>query len=64
MAFDSVDKTVFLRKLSLIGMKDRELLIFKSYLSQRRQYVKIYESKKSILDVKFGVPQGSLIDPL
>ena len=37
------------------------LLLFQSYLSNRRQYVEIYEMQSQILPVKIGVPLGSIL---
>ena len=37
---------------------------FKSYLSHRKQYVSINGYDSNSADVKFGVPQGSLLGPL
>ena len=36
----------------------------KSYLSDRKQYVKIDKKKSSIHSIKTGVPLGSIVGPL
>ena len=37
---------------------------FKPYLSNRKQYVSIIGYDSNLADVKFGVPQGSVLGPL
>jgi len=41
-----------------------ELLWFKNYLCNRRQFVNIDDSNSSLLELILGVPQGSILGPL
>ncbi|CAH2088992.1 unnamed protein product [Euphydryas editha] len=63
-AFDSVSHELLLKKLSGIGLQDSAYDIFKSYLSNRRQVVKIGENESNPEIVTYGIPQGSIIGPL
>ena len=45
-------------------MEGSELEWFKSYLSDRKQFVSIGLGSSSLLDISLGVPQGSILGPL
>ena len=63
-AFDSLNHDILLDKLSYYGVNGTAKTLLKSYLSDRKQYVKIDEVKSSIQSIKTGVPQGSIVGPL
>ena len=64
-AFDTVDHPILLKKLKLYGITDKNLAWFKSYLSNRKQYIEIGENSKTALKyVTCGVPQRSVLGPL
>ena len=63
-AFDCIDHTILLQKLSYYGMKPCAVQLIKSYLSNRQQYVQFKNTKSSCGDIKIGVPQGSILGPL
>ena len=63
-AFDSVDHTILLSKLGKYGFHGPFLEFFKSYLDSRSQFVKLGCITSTILPIKFGVPQGSILGPL
>ena len=60
-AFDSVNHDILLDKLSYYGVNSTAKTLLNSYLSDRKQYVKIDEVKSSIQSIKTGVPQGSIV---
>ncbi len=63
-AFDTCDYEILLRKLVRYGAAGAELLWFKSYLKNLKQFVVCDISMSSLLEVKLGVPQGSILGPL
>jgi len=63
-AFDCVDHSILLEKLSMIGFRGNVYDLFKSYLSNRKQFVLIDQEISSIKDIKLGVPQGSVLGPI
>ena len=63
-AFDSLNNDILLDKLSYYGVNRTAKTLLKSYLSDRKQYVKIDEVKSSIQTIKTSVPQGSIVGPL
>ena len=63
-AFDTVNHQFLLSKLEHYGIRGCALDWFKSYLSQRKQYVSINGHNSDLLTVKCGVPQGSVLGPL
>ena len=63
-AFDTVEHDILLLKLEHYGIRGLANEWFKSYLSNRKQYVSINGYDSNLTDVKFGVPQGSVLGPL
>ena len=63
-AFDRVWHKGLISKLHSIGVRGNLLSWFKSYLHDRQQRVIIQGSSSSLLQIKAGVPQGSILGPL
>ena len=63
-AFDTVNHKILLQKLEHYGIHGDSLAWFKSYLSDRKQYVHINGINSEITTVTCGVPQGSILNPL
>ena len=63
-AFDTVDHTILLNKLYHYGIRGTSNEWFKSYLTNRTQFVTINGTDSDIRSMEFGVPQGSVLGPL
>lgn len=63
-AFDTIDHNIMLHKLEFYGIRGVALQWFKSYLSNRKQFVKYNNSVSDYENMKCGVPQGSVLGPL
>ena len=62
-AFDTVDHNILANKLEHYGIRGLAKDWVCSYLEKIRQYVCINDSNSECLDVKCGVPQGSILGP-
>ena len=64
-AFDTIDHHILLKRLEhLVGIKGAALGWFKSYLSDRSQFVNVNSTSSLHEKVKYGVPQGSVLGPI
>ena len=60
----TVDHKILTKKLELYGIKGCNLRWFKSYLSNRKQFLTYVEKQTNIESITCGVPQGSILGPL
>jgi hypothetical protein len=63
-AFDTCNHDILLKKLQKFGIKNTELDWFRSYLTDRKQFVSIDNMDSTLLTILTGVPQGSILGPL
>ena len=59
-AFDSLDRNVLFAKLEYYGIKGVALNWFKSYFSDRKQFVKYRGVESELLTTRYGTAQGSV----
>ena len=62
--FDTVHHDILCYKLEFYGLRGNVNKLFKSYLSNRKQFLSINSYDSEIKDVTCGVPQGSSLGPL
>ncbi len=64
-AFDTIDHNILLNRLeNFVGISGSALAWFKSYLSDRHQFVAVNEEVSYRSQVQYGVPRGSVLGPL
>ena len=61
--FDTVNHNILLEKLKAYGIQSENLKWFRSYLSNRKEFILYGEFKTEMKIVKCGVPQGSILEP-
>ena len=65
LAFDTIGHGRLLDQLpTMYGIKDKELEWFENYLFNRSQYVFYEKEASNVMNLKCGVPQGSILGPI
>ena len=62
-AFDTLQLDILIQRLADIGVRDKALEWFRSYLVDRTTSVKVNNSRSCCSLIKCGVPQGSVLGP-
>ena len=62
-AFDTINHKLLLKKLYFYGVRGLVLNWIESYLTNRQQYVQLRHVNSDLLNVRCGVPQGSILGP-
>ena len=63
-ALDTVPHNILIQKLYNIGVGGKLIQLISSFLTNRKQYVKINNEESDLIEVSSGVPQGSILGPL
>ena len=63
-ASDTIDHEIPITKMEHYGIQNLESKWFKSYLSDRKQYVEFNNTQSVTEIITTGVPQGSILGPL
>lgn len=63
-AFPSVHHDLLMHKLRVLGFSTSAINWMYSYLGGRKQFVNLENDVSDLIDISFGVPQGSVLGPL
>ena len=63
-AFDTLDFDILLYMGNYHGIRGTSLTLFQNYLSNREHYTHYENQDSDLLDIKIGIPQGSILGPL
>ena len=63
-AFDTTNHHILLEKLHKYGIQGLPQAWFSSYITNRKQHVKVGKTESSLKTIKCGIHQGSTLGPL
>ena len=63
-AFDCISHNLIIAKLAAYGLDDTALKLIFSYLENRKQCVRIYNTYSNFENIITGIPQGSIVGPV
>ena len=63
-AFDVISHDILLKKLNIYGIRGNVNNWFRSYLSERKQFVDVDGNSSNNVNMQCGVPQGSILDTI
>ena len=63
-AFDCLNHDLLIAKLNAYGFSQDALKFIRSYMKDRKQRTKVGTAFSKWLEIKYGVPQGSILGPL
>ena len=63
-AFDCLPHDLLINKLNSYGLSDQALQLIHSYLSDRKQCLKVGSLLSKLEDIYKGVPQGPILGPV
>ena len=63
-AYDCIPHDLLIARLHAYGLNTNALYLLHSYLTNRKQKVKVNESFSEWVNIIIGIPQGSILDPL
>ena len=63
-AFDCLHHGLLIAKLDAYGFDIKSVKLIQQYLSNAKQRVKVGNASSSWKEIFYGVPQGSILDPL
>ena len=63
-AFDIINRDLIIAKLHCHGIEDDSLRLLCNYLKKRWQRTKIDTTYRSLAELLYGAPQGSILGPL
>ena len=62
--FDTIDHSILIRKLERYCFRGRCCSYLTSYYTNRKEYANLKGAESDQMNISYGVPQGSILDPL